>query len=188
MSDKRTLILEAAIELFAANGFWNTPTSKISKHAGVSTGTLFNYFASKDALIDEVYLVLRKEQSQAMRDDYPVDGTVRERFEHLWFRYIMWGLENDVRYQLLRQMKLQDLMSPEAQERSTSEMEFAAQLIIDTQQAATFGEMDHEFMQALLLAQLEAAVMFAKQKTLKDMALTKHITQSFNVFWTGATS
>ena len=61
MSDKRTQVLEASIDLFAEEGFWNTPTTRIAKHAGVGTGTLFNYFDSKEGLIDSVYMELKRE-------------------------------------------------------------------------------------------------------------------------------
>ena len=58
MSDKKQQLLEASIDLFAREGFWNTSTASIARHAGVATGTLFNYFPSKDALIDAVYMHL----------------------------------------------------------------------------------------------------------------------------------
>lgn len=44
-------ILEAAIFLFAEEGFSSVTTRKIATRAGVSEGTLFNYFDSKNALM-----------------------------------------------------------------------------------------------------------------------------------------
>lgn len=38
MKDKRTQLIEATIDLFSKEGFWNTSTARISKHAGVATG------------------------------------------------------------------------------------------------------------------------------------------------------
>ena len=35
---------QAAVEVFSERGFWNTPTSLVSKTAGVADGTLFTYF------------------------------------------------------------------------------------------------------------------------------------------------
>jgi AcrR family transcriptional regulator len=45
--DKRNAILTAAIATFAARGVWSTPTSAISKAAGIAEGTLFTYFGTK---------------------------------------------------------------------------------------------------------------------------------------------
>ncbi len=44
-------ILDAAIYLFADEGFHNVSTRKIAARAGVSEGTLFNYFGSKNELM-----------------------------------------------------------------------------------------------------------------------------------------
>ena len=188
MSDKRTQIIEASIDLFANKGFWNTPTSKITKHAKVSTGTLFNYFESKDALIDEVYLQLREEQTKHIAHDFPVERSVKERFEHTWFRYIEWGLQNPVRYRLLQQMKLSDLISSEAQERSNANMALAVGSFKEAMEHDVFGNVSAEYLGHLVIAQLGAAVSYAMQHNLTDMSLTKHIARSFEIFWAGVTS
>lgn len=188
MSDKRTLILESAIELFATNGFWNTPTSQISKHAKVSTGTLFNYFPSKDALIDEVYLRLKHEQAGYLATGYPHNGTVKERAEHIWFRYIDWGVHNVVRYKLLQQMKLSDMISEEVQMQSMSEWAFAANLTAEGIASGVYRDVTAEYLNQIVFALLEAAVTYATANELTNMPLTKHITRTFEIFWTGVTS
>ncbi|MFC2080630.1 TetR/AcrR family transcriptional regulator [Bacteroidota bacterium] len=44
-------ILDAALELFANDGFYVTSVSKIATRAGISKGLLYNYFDSKEDLI-----------------------------------------------------------------------------------------------------------------------------------------
>ncbi|MEM7117372.1 MAG: TetR/AcrR family transcriptional regulator [Chloroflexota bacterium] len=189
MSDKRTQIIEASIDLFAKNGFWNTPTSRITKHAKVSTGTLFNYFASKDELIDEVYLQLRQEQTAHIAINFPTDDSIKSRFEHIWFRYIDWGVRHPVRYRLLQQMKLSsDLISSEAQARSNANMTDAIGSMDQAMKENLFGEISAEYFGSLVLAQLNAAVSYATVHKLTDMSLTKHIARSFEIFWAGVTS
>ena len=48
---KKQMILEAAKTCFAEQGFHQTSTAQICAAAGVSTGNLFHYFASKKAII-----------------------------------------------------------------------------------------------------------------------------------------
>jgi AcrR family transcriptional regulator len=48
--ERRTTILRAAISLFARKGFADAGVSEIARAAGVSHGTIFLYFASKEAL------------------------------------------------------------------------------------------------------------------------------------------
>lgn len=47
----RQRILEAAGKLFGRNGFQGTTTRDIAVAAGIATGTLFNYFQTKEAII-----------------------------------------------------------------------------------------------------------------------------------------
>lgn len=47
----RQRILETAQELFASQGFDATTTRDIAKAAGIATGTMFNYFSSKEAVV-----------------------------------------------------------------------------------------------------------------------------------------
>lgn len=47
----RRRILEVARELFASQGFEATTTRDIAKAAGIATGTMFNYFGSKEAVV-----------------------------------------------------------------------------------------------------------------------------------------
>lgn len=49
-TETRRRILAAAATLFADQGYENATTRDISEAAGVATGTLFNYFASKEAI------------------------------------------------------------------------------------------------------------------------------------------
>jgi AcrR family transcriptional regulator len=48
----RVRILEVALELFARRGFEETTTRDIARAAKIASGTLFNYFATKEAIIE----------------------------------------------------------------------------------------------------------------------------------------
>lgn len=51
---KRDLILKAALELFAENGFHNTTINSIAQKTSISSGLLYNYFESKDDLLKKI--------------------------------------------------------------------------------------------------------------------------------------
>jgi AcrR family transcriptional regulator len=53
--DKRRIILDAALAAFAARGYHGTAVPEVADAAGVGTGTLYRYFANKEALVNEVY-------------------------------------------------------------------------------------------------------------------------------------
>ncbi len=51
---KKQLILDTALKLFAENGFHATSISRIAKKAGISKGLTYNYFSSKQEILDEI--------------------------------------------------------------------------------------------------------------------------------------
>jgi TetR/AcrR family fatty acid metabolism transcriptional regulator len=54
-SDKRDLLLRAAIDTFAARGFFNAQVADVARAAGVAAGTVYLYFRSKDDLLISIF-------------------------------------------------------------------------------------------------------------------------------------
>jgi len=52
---KKDQIRKAAIKVIAKEGFFNATTDKIAKEAGVAVGTLYNYFSSKEEILDYIF-------------------------------------------------------------------------------------------------------------------------------------
>jgi AcrR family transcriptional regulator len=53
--DKRRLILDAAVRVFAQRGYDATPIGDVAKEAGVAYGLVYHYFGSKEAVLDAVF-------------------------------------------------------------------------------------------------------------------------------------
>lgn len=53
-AEKRTLIMDTALEHFANEGYYVTTINHIAKHAGISKGLMYNYFESKEALLKAI--------------------------------------------------------------------------------------------------------------------------------------
>lgn len=54
-ADKRTLITDAAIEIFAEKGYNQARVSDIARRAGVADGTIYLYFKNKEDLLLSVF-------------------------------------------------------------------------------------------------------------------------------------
>lgn len=52
--EKRAIIMEAALEVFAEKSFLGASVSMITKKAGVSKGLLYSYFESKEDLLKQI--------------------------------------------------------------------------------------------------------------------------------------
>jgi len=53
--DKRRQILDAAVRVFARQGFHSTRVSDIADEAGVAYGLVYHYFRSKDQMLNELF-------------------------------------------------------------------------------------------------------------------------------------
>ena len=54
--EKRRLILDAAVRVFARQGFHTCRVSDIADEAGVAYGLVYHYFSSKEQMLDTVFL------------------------------------------------------------------------------------------------------------------------------------
>lgn len=54
-SERRSAILEAAIDTFAERGFHHARVSDVARQAGVADGTIYLYFKSKDDLLISLF-------------------------------------------------------------------------------------------------------------------------------------
>jgi TetR/AcrR family transcriptional regulator, fatty acid metabolism regulator protein len=60
-SDKRDALLRAAIDTFAARGFFNAQVADVARAAGVAAGTVYLYFRGKDDLLISIFERTMKE-------------------------------------------------------------------------------------------------------------------------------
>lgn len=81
--ERRKEILEAAITLFARNGFTGTGVSDVAKAAGVSHGTVFLYFPSKEALFEAALLEPLAEAEEPFMGLGRMEGSPRERIARM---------------------------------------------------------------------------------------------------------
>ena len=54
--DKRRVILDAAVRVFARQGFHTCRVADIADEAGVAYGLVYHYFSSKDEILDTLFL------------------------------------------------------------------------------------------------------------------------------------
>jgi len=92
--DKKTAIMESALKLFTERGFHGTSTAQISKEACVATGTLFNYFPTKEDLINSLYFEVKGQLSQSMGKEIEAQNTFQDKLRKIWSNLIKWGADN----------------------------------------------------------------------------------------------
>jgi len=79
--DKRRLILDAAVRVFARQGFHACRVSDIADEAGVAYGLVYHYFGSKDEVLDTLFIERWNVMLELIREVDAQDKPVREK---LW--------------------------------------------------------------------------------------------------------
>jgi len=110
VSDRKSQIIEATIPLVLREGV-GVSTAAIAKSAGVSNGTLFNAFATKQDLIDSIYLTAKTGMFDALTHsgDAPFD---RETLYRNWCDYLGWARRAPHHRQIMHLLPDAGLVSP----------------------------------------------------------------------------
>lgn len=112
--DKRLALLDAAEQIFAERGLANSPTSAISKRAGVAEGTLFTYFSTKDELVNALYRSIKRDLADCLLEHLPRDGTLKMRLEFMWRSFVEWGIDSPQRANVIGQLMVSDVVTEES--------------------------------------------------------------------------
>ena len=79
--DKRRIILDAAVRVFARQGFHTCRVSDIADEAGVAYGLVYHYFDSKDAVLDTLFLERWNVMLEVIREADGNDDPAREKLQ-----------------------------------------------------------------------------------------------------------
>ena len=161
---KREHILAAAQELFVANGFEKTPTSAISKAAGVATGTLFHHFKTKEDLISTLYFELKME----LRDRVFSKLTGAESLQDILFStasgMIEWSLDSPSKFHFMVQFGESSLIPSSTRERVEEAFEGINDLLHRGITEGVFYDLPEDLMKRQLSAHLFAGIGFLIEK------------------------
>ena len=156
--DKRETILKAATQLFADEGL-NAPTVKIAKAAGVAEGTIFTYFASKDDLMNQLYLELKGQlRSSVILPREPTD--TRERVWQAWHAYVTWGLAHPREHLVLKKLAVSGRVSELVQAQAYEAFGDVADLLKKAMTLGCLRSQSPNFVGALMSAMADTTVEF----------------------------
>ena len=90
------MIMRAALELFANEGYYNTSISRIARHAGISKGLMYNYFEGKE---DLVMSIMEEGMDHILQTFDPnEDGHLSDEEMEYFIREIFRKLEENIQY------------------------------------------------------------------------------------------
>ena len=114
-SAKRDDILKAALTLIVKYDLDHTSMDMIAKEAQVGMGTIYNYFPSKENLVNQLYRELQDQMLSALLKEHSPDAPLREQFFATVRSKFHFYLENPAAAQFLEQYAYSPIITPETQ-------------------------------------------------------------------------
>ncbi len=100
-TDKRDAIMAAALDLFTERGFYGTAVPEIADRAGVGAGTIYRYFESKEALVNELYRREKTSFAHHVIENFNAPPVAREQFRTLWTRMAKFAVDHQASFVFL---------------------------------------------------------------------------------------
>lgn len=111
---KREAILQAALEVFAEYGVHGVPVPEIAARAGVGTGTIYRFFVSKEALVNEVFREQKRALSRRLNERLDRGLTPKEAFRDHWRRLVAFAREEPAAFRFLELQDHQQYLDEES--------------------------------------------------------------------------
>lgn len=99
--DKQTDILNAALRLFVEKGEQATSMKLISKEANCGMGTMYNYFASKEELMNRLYKKVKDELWANVFENFDFAASIKIKLLTAWSGIIEFGLKEPLKFKYL---------------------------------------------------------------------------------------
>ncbi|AIM60292.1 TetR family transcriptional regulator [Cellulophaga geojensis KL-A] len=128
--NKKETILKAALELLVENGIHATPVSAIAKKANTGMGTIYNYFESKEVLINAIYVAIKEEEKKVLDTVFNNDLPVKIQFEKYYTIVIEFFTKNKLYFGFMDQLQASPIITNESKSVGYNAIEGAISLLV----------------------------------------------------------
>ncbi|MEM9840970.1 MAG: TetR/AcrR family transcriptional regulator [Pseudomonadota bacterium] len=156
MNERQKQIIAAAIPLFLNEGV-SVSTARIAKVAGVSNGTLFNAFPTKQDLIDAIYRTTKL----AMLATFPASAggqLDRRQMRANWDAYLEWARVTPNEHKVMHLLREAGLASPEVQAEIDALSAPHAQTLMAALEDGTIRGPSVAFIGGVIFAQIDLVI------------------------------
>lgn len=181
--DKQEQILRAALKLFVEFGFHGTPTSKIAQEAGVSNGTLFHYYKTKDELVVALYVYIKSDLASCFDIRISESETVKSSFKRMYVGWMYWGLDHPTEFKFTQQFRSSpylSMVSDEGIKEQTNRLMNMMQQAID---ARILKPLPADFLMSLINNQVYGLNEYLMNSNLDTNRQKELIELSFDLVW-----
>jgi AcrR family transcriptional regulator len=181
--DKKTKIFEAALKLFVENGFHNTPTSKIAKEAGISSGTLFYFFPTKDDLVVALYLNIKSKLGCEIIESISLNTSFKEILKKYYTTTLDWAKEHWAEFKFMEQFNSSPYLKKIAEEEIQKNIKPLKELLQNAINEGVLKNMDSEILFTLISGHTFSINQYLTISELSENKREQIITETFALLW-----
>lgn len=126
--NKKESIVSSALKLLTQKGVHATPMSAIAKDAGTGMGTIYNYYATKEILINEIYKEI-KIKEESLFENFSNDLPIKTQFETYYRISLLFFLENPLYFQFMEQLHASPIITNESRKVGQKAIDCVLQLV-----------------------------------------------------------
>ena len=184
--DKKAAIASTAVRLFTERGIHGTPTSLIAREAGVSNGTLFYYFPTKEDLINFAYYEIKGRMAKEIVRGIGEERTDKEVMRRVWRNAILWRVEHPDEYLFVRQFCSPHLIRKPPPKEILKNAPTAFEAIAGIIRGSYLEDMPIEVAFSIICSPIDAVVGSIIDSG-GDLDRDRLIDASFGIIWRGLT-
>lgn len=183
--ERRAQFLDAALTLFVQNGVAGTSTAAIAKKAGAASGTLFLYFPTKQALIDELASEIAREQSEHIQALLTAPHrSAKQSFFTIWMGSLRWFLDHPDAYHYIQQVRNAKLLTPETVKETEKHFAYYFTAIHQGRVDGSLKPYPVELIGAVLYQDIVAVMELIVGQPQGEVR-KQYIQSGFEIFWDG---
>ena len=121
------------MKLLTENGVQATPMSAIAKEAGTGMGTIYNYYATKEELINAIYLFIKEDEVKQIMRPF-AEESIKKQFDHFYGAMIRYLLDNPLHFRFMDQFHNSPIILETSREEGAKSFSPILQLLLKGQE------------------------------------------------------
>jgi AcrR family transcriptional regulator len=182
-ADKQAHILRAALRLLVRQGFHGTPTSQIAREAGVSNGTLFHYYPTKDDLVIALYNHIKHALQAYLQGKLQAAESVEARFRITFLSSVHWALEHPEHFYYVQQFHFSPHFGKIPKETIAQQSRLHLSLIEEAVAASVIKPLPVDFIFTLISSHVFGLHHYLVNRPLDPSGQQRLLEEGFDLIW-----
>lgn len=130
------------MKLLTERGVQGTPMSAIAKAAGTGMGTIYNYFQTKEELINGIYIYIKRSKIHLVASAMDTDAPLKARFFSFYTSFIEFYFKYPESFDFMDQFHSSPIITEETREAGQQDFLPVISLVIQGQKDGIIKDMD----------------------------------------------